>query len=1090
MRCVKCCMSEASIPVDAAGTQEIAAYRGAENRMDLVSDMPNDKRLRNACAYTCIALMGFPSVRAFREWSAKLTDEQKSDGRIDLVHNWLNPGDSSTGPMSTGVVATPTNYTKQQMATLTEDRIREIWKQPLPGGVYRMEAVDRVHAAIAPLLSMDESLSESETALVDDQVHNLVYALPGAGKDAGLIDADQAQQFLHFVRECKENSNNSNGEVAIPEFAALVRAIVRGVPRTLKERAAAAVAASRFFGLSEKIASSESAQLKTRLRIAAREHLPDVLGREQFQEWLGHIPALVEGAKATLGTPADGDDMVMSLYNTVLDESSGRPRIIVNSSERGSIKLIEAMSSIFRASCMEVSSGVESSKELHTAATNILQDIRQPKEYFDIVNGTSADKWHQANMYVLLNSSNGTFVNAMKSIMSIRLNSMPFPTELKNDIAKAYNDATCAGMHEVLRKVALVTRYAPHKPSDGAGDPSTDEFRDQLLVNVLEIGKLDLQARLASLTKSVSTAVANIELDAQSKKSLENLQKLKLASASRLADIHQYLCEVVAWRDDVHPVRVAITLRTKGYEGSQDDQALKNARNMLGGGQADTPSNWSGEHVDVRLGTEQYGPFYNVMLNGHGVKDTVAGHLGVIWNALEKAVRSDSGESPDKSVLHFVYSAYGLSGAGKTYALLKGDDSILQAIVSGHALSSVCGHAEMAIDLSIMDVYGEMRDEQMGTECSGMQARKHVVAYTDAAFGPRDLEEPGAFIKYDAAKSEVAHHAWIRLQREGNESEKDGPTLNQLPYIIQNLTKAKQKQNFAAKGDPPIFHIRATPNNKESSRAHTAITIRFSARDHEIARITLLDMAGSEDVDAIHNAYRTSINVCVVKLAKPVTLANAQKIPIRGGARQSLEKLLQNTLDQTGPCNIGDGKGMFPTQGSGYGDKVEGIFKQVRDQHCTVEKSVTPVTTMRWGPWLALYDQCKKSGNTELAEHVITVLMCPPSIPQMLAILQTIRDLEAATRLWENFCDKFPESNVFNVFLTKVLLKQGGAGSSCRELYNLMRSGRKGLKVGMPTLARGHAYEAEIARIRQKAYFHSLKAIFADRLSCHRTTRV
>ena len=876
---------------------KVGAVGDPQDEREDLSAMMQDVRLSRACACTCIALMGFPSIKAFEEWSEN--KNRVVDGRVDLVRGWLTAASgvgvdsangSAGGPMSTGVILSPES-TKNKLAAMSERELHEYWTRPVDPE-YKPTASDKVYAAIAPLLAMDAGMVDGEDAWVNDYVHNVASMLNATAGEIDFLTEMQLQEFSAFVKECKDacsrNGSEAGVKMGIGHFAALIRAVVRGVPRTTDERSDAALAASVFYHGDWDVIMDKSR--KARLIVAAREQLPMILGRVRFKEWSSpeRVATLVEQACQTLSTGTDGIDNVIQAYNVLLRSPR---RLLVSPSETGSSKILEHMASTLRGACVTVPSGVDTAGALHTAARSILQGSDDPEKYMQLVRD---ENWHEANLFVLSSVESGEFLRAMKNVMSKRISASALPAELKLDIAKEYSEATCAGMHEIMGRVALIEQYAPDFSSQAAL-PEPAQFRDALEKKIREIALNDLRIRLANVKGADSS---NVLADPVSANLLEGLIALRPTEATVVASLralHKYLRDVIAWRDDVHPVRVAITLRTGGYGKGLDAVALENARDMVASNTPDkiTPT-WSGEHVRVTFpkGTE-YGPFYNVMLNGHDVKSSIEGHLGKIWHAL--AVASDpateNSSKPNGSILHYVYSAYGLSGAGKTTTLLKGADSILQAIVDQHRTATICSREGVRACFSVTDVYGEAKldgDE----ECQNMAPREHIVTYGPSAFHGTGLWVRDAYKKFGRGDGQAgpAQHTWIPLVSIKSDHDDKSVVMSELPECINRLTMAKQVHNFAAQGENPIFHVRATPNNVESSRAHSAITLKFTVRDAEIARITLLDMAGSEDVKAIHNAYRKVIELQGTVMKSSTKNAN----PV-----ERLGAVLTGTLNQT-----------------------------------------------------------------------------------------------------------------------------------------------------------------------------------------------
>ena len=92
-----------------------------------------------------------------------------------------------------------------------------------------------------------------------------------------------------------------------------------------------------------------------------------------------------------------------------------------------------------------------------------------------------------------------------------------------------------------------------------------------------------------------------------------------------------------------------------------------------------------------------------------------------------------------------------------------------------------------------------------------------------------------------------------------------------LGALSETITEYRKRTDFATSDSAPQkYHIRATPNNDESSRSHFFIDMYIQDGAKLVGRATVLDMAGSEKVSTIQEDYFTLIKLSVADIIKRI----------------------------------------------------------------------------------------------------------------------------------------------------------------------------------------------------------------------------
>lgn len=317
-------------------------------------------------------------------------------------------------------------------------------------------------------------------------------------------------------------------------------------------------------------------------------------------------------------------------------------------------------------------------------------------------------------------------------------------------------------------------------------------------------------------------------------------QSSKSTSKALLGNVLSYARTL----DSLFDARIIVNFRTNGFTNSVNpSQPLENYSKLIYGKDAKlnaaTISAIENKSLDFQNitsftnGTE-FGPFYKVTTNGYDLDFS---------NDIEQILTN---EGPP---LQYVYSAYGYSGSGKSYTLLNNDQgrSVFQLI-----LKKIKDSADKNVSVSFVmyDLYGEYNDP-LNTL-------------------PKDnnlFDEPAEFEKLTYFRLNGEHIGKEQVLLHGNARVADvtvpiihKSTINdfgiqKVMSIYKRINDYREVTNFADNSDTKEYHIRATPNNPQSSRSHFFIDIYIHAREKFLGKVTIMDMGGSEDVDAIEKNY-------------------------------------------------------------------------------------------------------------------------------------------------------------------------------------------------------------------------------------------
>jgi hypothetical protein len=335
-------------------------------------------------------------------------------------------------------------------------------------------------------------------------------------------------------------------------------------------------------------------------------------------------------------------------------------------------------------------------------------------------------------------------------------------------------------------------------------------------------------------------------------------------------------------------------------------------------------------------------------------------------------------------VRHHIYSATGVSGSGKTFALLKSAPGKGSSVMERVALSLKNGIAELAktygegsirLKVRVADIYGERADDDAECESEGVDAS--LAAGKLFVYDPDALKLPGA----NATAATLASPGRVR------DEYKDLEDPAYMGPIVSNLTELKLRTNF---GDEAAgqhrFHIRETPNNPESSRAHMMITALLETKDGvPLGKISLLDMAGTEDVAAIQSSYFGTSHI-----VKKTLMQGTTSIRFEDNIRSRIARSIDAFRSNVGNDAIRSVLAVLTQTMNKVSAKMNVV--STKDLHETASVIVP-------GPWIALLG----SRSEYMRAEVTRVLECPPDIPAIVSLVQARLTIAAEIDEWTKF---------------------------------------------------------------------------------------
>lgn len=1062
----------------------------AEDRV-AIDYMEQDPHLSHACALTAIAMMGFSSVASYREYASGSASGSATNTAIppntmpnrqhlDLVGRWLA---NSTSPMASPADALLLGKRTVEEAAMAWGASREgvaEWERN------RVSAVPdaRVLNAIRPFLNIDCAVSNDGVV-----VRRLALATDDVTELPKHITSDHVRKFRHIVETLQRLDGagvmTPDRHSMMDEFGAFVRALFACTAGSLTDRYLAARCARRLYA-NDGGGDLDSDSKYHEYTLASMETLPAPLGRVRWTEWALSTAATSDLAAEKLGLASDpghredsGERQTRSQAAAYLLWSIMGDQVVRPGQSATDACVQELIRKLWSA-CVDIPPTSATLGDVHDSvlasvgsATRQSQDgVDGPLQSYvktlvgatpvastETISGVdiparSFDSFEASKQLVAILDDPSLADSLSTLVANNQIQGANMPGITQTDALRLYNATrSCFDKNAVLKRVRLVAATAKSTTSNTDVATFNKQLTDKLLAEVEKSARARFKGNADGELTGLRVKFDKIRL-----------QFIGSGGKTNLDDYYLYIMAVFNLIDEIHPVRVVITIRTGGFEGVYRQLApITAARFIAVKGLKVLQPRWAARVESMcvpgtdglldRSGADaknlpstskMVGPFYMLMSNGSQIKDTVEGNLNTIMESID-------GDDQSQAAPHYVYSAYGLSGAGKTRTLLVGDGSVLQTIVDKLSTlkDAAPGTKFRSVYVAVMDVYGEVGDPQLDVNnpgnlrteknpCDDVKAkRRHTARYLSKALSLSADDEASVNALdglngpvYDLTEfpQGLDRSAEVPVEQRFFEFVQD---IRTLPAAIARLSACKREHNFAKNSeDDPIIHIRPTPNNDESSRAHTAIalSLRGENAEHELARITLLDMAGAEDVDAIQDAYFEQQTITTKTIRMNEKLKKAQ-VPKPDGAWKVVKEaadplspdvsptkkvaktrdpvaelctflnypVLNEILDDT-PTTLQNRPGAAMDNG-----------KKVFDQLGTPSDDTHYVDTFRAGPWSRLAIKCNVT--REIVTHV---LACPPSAPALSKSVLAHEKLIEMARLVDSFRQGFRTSHAMN----------------------------------------------------------------------------
>jgi hypothetical protein len=374
------------------------------------------------------------------------------------------------------------------------------------------------------------------------------------------------------------------------------------------------------------------------------------------------------------------------------------------------------------------------------------------------------------------------------------------------------------------------------------------------------------------------------------KTQLEKYNK-SIPSPTSIQFIQKDLLNYIDFVDSLFDVRTVVNFRTGGFNENYTDNkgnstsynvlASDNFRSLTELGKGAPITEYEEKPLSLKsINTfgiftttskaKKYGPYYAVLNGGGGLN--VEQDMSRLFARGKKIIERKEGEEIVPPI-NFIYSAYGYSGSGKSFSLLNnasktGKPAIFQRILNylKTNLTDQLGKEGITLKFLMYDYYGEVDDKQCPIP---------IDKITEAS---KKYEEI-TFFNYNESSQLFSHESLgindniqtqfnTYAQRNAYMCQNACSTgINQMIDVYNKLNTYRATTDFGnVTTDGQKFHIRMTPNNKESSRAHLFIDTYILKNEKTIGKITVMDMAGTEDVNTIQNNYFTKINKNIINV--------------------------------------------------------------------------------------------------------------------------------------------------------------------------------------------------------------------------------
>ncbi len=268
----------------------------------------------------------------------------------------------------------------------------------------------------------------------------------------------------------------------------------------------------------------------------------------------------------------------------------------------------------------------------------------------------------------------------------------------------------------------------------------------------------------------------------------------------------------VSLKDSIYPVRIIINFGNILAKNTPVTNKSVPENNFNAGKVSGDP-----RKIKNIITKDTEGPFYEVT--------TTSSNNYPVNEDILRVFNPEKDDSGGVKIPHLIYSAYGFSGSGKSFTLIAKDN---KNNLLARVIKSIKSNANQGTFLryTIYDNYGEMNDGG----CNVLTGENEVN-------DPTPINKNTGFV----VNKQIKLDDYQIIEDDINAFEK------------------QRQQMILNKNGRSEFHIRFTPNNDQSSRSHLFIDIDIMESNITKGRITIIDMAGSEDVNTIQNSYFESI---------------------------------------------------------------------------------------------------------------------------------------------------------------------------------------------------------------------------------------
>lgn len=679
---------------------------------------------------------------------------------------------------------------------------------------------------------------------------------------------------------------------------------------------------------------------------------------------------------------------------------------------------------------------VDKNNKLQPLLTNISNWVKEVKEYISlhaIINNfyttfvTSDTTWYNKDFNAITKTILGVFLQQLAENATSAFNLTKEPNK---------NTYVCNPSDVVYNKcIAINTQITMYEKIWEAIERKAVAKADAATAALAALGAAKkVAAAKAAAEEAAATTLSSIT------ESLQNPNKLSPPNS-----YGAFINSHIDFIDSLMNVRTVVNFRTGFPTAAEVTQAETNLVQLLD--RKDGEANLTASvFAQTQKSTEEdkdkrklrslvhkglkYGPFYRV-INGGTALDVDDDVKKVIKNHEEK----------NQKPLHFVYSAYGFSGSGKSFALLTNpsNDSVFNRVIK-----IIQDNPKYDVRLLIYDLYGEIADEgceRISPALPVADLKKRPLSAQDVTFFKyKDNNPSGEKFVFTQTSDEIAlgtHNGDVETLRSHFFQKKSHminlndinippktTLLEKSIHIIDELMQVRDKSDYnVVKNSPQKYHVRMTPNNPVSSRAHLFIDVYIVLKDDPstvVGKVTIMDMAGSENVDVIQKDY------FVIEQSKDIHV-NTNVIK-----NLSFASMFDTTIPDLNrefeKANIGNDAKIRENN-----DKLVRKLSE-RLQPSLFAFSVTPsfYTDVKSDTWLNLYNSFKKPNDHLYIVQLLLLHNVASFHRQVFKILKTTTNLR-------DLIQQYAVQNQSIKWYNKIITEEKTFANSKKEDYDAWR---------------------------------------------------